>query len=156
MIKVRSIMTKEVIIIPKNASIKDAAKLMESKSVTSLPVVVDKNKPIAIIAEKDIIKGIISKKKSVEDIMSRDFMIISPLTKFSEMTKVLREKNIKRFIVSEDEKLVGLVTETDIIQAMRDFTRLQQIIQEIILAIFGLTTAFFLFYFSPLGASIFG
>ena len=56
----------------------------------------------------------------------------------------------------ENDKLVGLITETDIIETTRDFTRLDQIIQEVILTIFGLATAFFLFYFSPLGASIFG
>ena len=154
MIKIRSIMTKDVITITPNSSIIDAAKLMTSKSVSSL-VVVEKDKPIAVISENDIIKGIISKKMKAKDVMSKDFIIISPLTKFSEISKTLREKKIKRFPVVENEKLIGLITETDIIQATRDFTRFHQIVQEVVLAIFGLATAFFLFYFSPLGVSIF-
>ncbi len=154
MIKIRSIMTKDVVIISQNSSIMEAAKLMASRSVSSL-VVVDKSKPIAIISENDIIKGIVSKKGRVKDVMSKDFMVISPLTKFSEISKTVREEKIKSFPVVENEKLVGLVTETDIIEATRDFTRFHQIVQEVILAIFGLATAFFLFYFSPIGASIF-
>ena len=154
MIKIRSIMTKDVITITPNSSIIDAAKLMTSKSVSSL-VVVEKDKPIAVISENDIIKGIISKKMKAKDVMSKDFIIISPLTKFSEISKTLREKKIKRFPVVENEKLIGLITETDIIQTTRDFTRFHQIVQEVVLAIFGLATAFFLFYFSPLGVSIF-
>ena len=154
MIKIRSIMTKDVITITPNSSIIDAAKLMTSKSVSSL-VVVEKDKPIAVISENDIIKGIISKKMKAKDVMSKDFIIISPLTKFSEISKTLREKKIKRFPVVENEKLIGLITETDIIQTTRDFTRFHQIVQEVVLAIFGLATAFFLFYFSPLGTSIF-
>lgn len=155
MIKVRDIMTRGVITIRQNSSVTQAASLMASKSVSSL-VVVDKGKPIAIISENDIIKGVISKKTKVKDVMDKEFMAISPLIKFSEISKCLREKKIKRFPVMENGKLAGLVTETDIIEATRDFTRFHQIVQEVVLAIFGLATAFFLFYFSPLGASVFG
>ncbi len=155
MIKVRDIMTRGVITILQNSSVTEAASLMASKSVSSL-VVVDKGRPIAIISENDIIKGVISKKTKVKDVMDKEFMAVSPLTKFSEISKCLREKKTKRFPVMENGKLAGLVTETDIIEATRDFTRFHQIVQEVVLAIFGLATAFFLFYFSPLGASVFG
>lgn len=154
MIRIKDIMTKDVITISQNIGITEAAKLMASKAVSSL-VVVEKNKPVAVVSENDIIIGIISKKASVRDVMGRDFIAISPQTKFSEITRYLSGKKIKRFPVVEDEKLIGLVTETDMIEATRDFTRFNQIVQEIILAIFGLATAFFLFYFSPVGTSIF-
>ena len=154
MIKIKDIMTKDVATISRNFGIADAARLMASKTVSSL-VVVEKNKPVAVVSENDIIRGILSKKPRVRDVMGMDFMVISPRTKFSEITRHLMGKKIKRFPVVEDEKLIGLVTETDIIEATRDFTRFNQIVQEIILAIFGLATAFFLFYFSPVGTSIF-
>ena len=154
MMEVKNIMTKEVITISGDSTITEAAKLMAAKSVSSLVVV--KNKPIAVLSENDIIKAISSKKTKVKDALNKEFMIISPMTKFSEIIKFLREKKIKRFPVMENEKLIGLITETDLIQATRDFTRFHQIVQEVILTIFGLATAFFLFYFSPLGAMIFG
>lgn len=146
-------MTKGVITVTPDSGIKKAAGLIASKSVSSL-VILDMENPVAVITENDIIRGIISKKSKVRDVMNKEFIIISPQTKFSEITKVLREGKIKRFPVMEDGKLVGLVTETDIIQATRDFTRFHQIVQEVILAVFGLATAFFLFYFSPIGVSI--
>lgn len=155
MIKVRSVMSKDVITINQNSSVMEAAKLITSKAVSGL-IVVEKNKPIAIISEKDIIKGVILKKTKVKDVMNKEFAIISPLTRFSEINKSLREKKIKRFPVVENDNLVGLVTETDIVEATRDFTRFHQIIQDVILTIFGVATAFFLFYFSPIGVSIFG
>jgi len=154
MIKIRSIMTKEVVAVPQNSSIMEAARLMASKSVSSL-VVVEKSSPISIISENDIIKGIASKKTSIREIMTKDFRIVSPSTKFSEVSRILRAEKIKRFPVVENGELVGLITETDIIQATRDFTRFNQVVQEVILAVFGLATAFFLFYFSPIGSSIF-
>ena len=155
MIRIKSIMTKDVVTISQDARITDAAKIMTSKSVSSL-VVVEKNKPVAIVSEKDIIKGVMLKKTKVKDIMDKVFEVISPLTKFSEISRTVRERKIKRFPVVENEKLIGLITETDIIEATRDFTRFHQIMQELILGIFGLATAYFLFYFSPLRASIFG
>lgn len=154
MIRVRNIMTKEVVTVPQKSSIIEAAKLITSKSVSSL-VVVENNKPIGVISEGDIINGVISKKSNIKDIMSKDFMIVPPSTQFSKISKLLREKKMKRFPVVENEKLLGIITETDIVEATRDFTRFHQIMQEIILAIFGLATAFFLFYFSPLGTTIF-
>ena len=155
MIKVKNIMTKEVVVISQNSSITDAAKLIASKSVSSL-VVVDQGKPIAIITENGIIRAILSKKPKVKDVMTKDFKIISPMTRFSEVSNDIKGGKIKRFPVMENEKLAGLVTETDIIEATRDFTRFHQIMQEVILGIFGLTTAFFLFYFSPLRITLFG
>lgn len=152
MIRIRSIMTKEVILTKKSSSLMEAAKLMASKSVSSL-VVVEKNAPIAVISENDVIRGVVSKKAKVSDVMSKQFRVISPMTRFSEISKAVREGQVKRFPVVEDEKLIGLITETDIIEATRDFTRIHQIVQEVILTIFGLATAFFLFYFSPLRAS---
>ena len=155
MITVRNIMTKDVVTVYPSSSIMDAAKLINSKSVSSL-VVVDKGKPIGVISESDIVRGIVSKKAKVREVMNREFEVVSPDARFSEISRRLRERKVKRFPVVENDKLIGLITETDIVQATRDFTRLHQIVQEIILAVFGLATAFFLFYFSPLAAAIFG
>ncbi|GEM_PF-3254587 len=155
MIKVRNIMTKDVVTTGTSASLKDAARLMASKSVSSL-VVLEKNKPIAIVSEPDIIRGTLSRKTKIKDIMSKQFVIINPMTKFSEITNYIREHKIRKFPVVENGQLIGLITESDVIGATRDFTRFHQIVQEIILAVFGLATAFFLFYFSPLRAALFG
>lgn len=155
MIKVKDIMTRGVITISKDASIIEAAKKIVPKSVSGL-VVVENGSPVGIISESGIIKGILNKKMKVKDAMDNEYTVISPSTRFSYISDTLRKKKIKRFPVVEDGKLTGLVTETDVIEATRGFTRMHQIMQEIILIIFGLATAFFLFYFSPLGASIFG
>ena len=152
MITAKNIMTKDVLMIPRDASISAAASLIASKLVSSL-VVIEKNKPIAIISENDIVRGIVSKKTKVSDVMDREFKIVSPVMKFSELSKSLREEKIRRFPVVENDRLVGIITETDILEATRDFTRYHNIIQDVILAIFGFATAFFLFYFSPFGAS---
>ena len=155
MIKAGNMMTKDVITISPSLSIMEAARLLTSKSVSCL-IVVEKDNPVAVVSEGDIIKGMLSKKTKVREVMDKSFMVISPNANFSKISKNLREKNVKRFPVVESGKLIGIITETDVIEATRDFTRFHQVVQDIILAIFGTATAFFLFYFSPLRAMIFG
>ena len=155
MIKAKNMMTKEVITVTPNSGIMEAAKLATSKSVSSL-VVLDNGKPMAVVSERDIMQGSLLKKTKVRDIMNKNFRVVSPDTAFYEITKSLKEKNIQRFPVVDGGRLIGIITETDIVEATRDFTRFHQIMQDVILAIFGIATAFFLFYFSPLGAALFG
>ena len=155
MIKIKSIMSKNVITIPKDSNIKDAAKTLTDKTVTSL-IVVDNGEPIGILTERAAISAYLLSKKKVSDVMEREFTVVSPSDRFSQVNKVLMEQKIKIFPVVENQKLVGLVTETDMIEATRDFTRMHQIVQDTILFVFGLATLFSIIYFSPLKHSIFG
>ena len=156
MIKARAIMTENVITAKEDATIEEAASLMMRKHVKSLIVTKD-SKPIAIVTQKDLIKGSLDKnpgKVRIKGIMNKNFLAVNPDTNYLFIAKKLKEGGISRFPVVEHDKLVGIITETDIVDATRDFTRFHQIMQEVILAVFGLVTAFVLFFFSPLGQSI--
>ena len=156
MLRARTIMTKNVITINENATIAAAANLMVNKYVGNL-LVTKNNEPIAIVTENNLIKGTLkprSKNIKVKDVMTKEFLIVDLNTTYSYIVEKLRKEKIKRFAVVDNNKLVGIITETDIVDATRDFTRFHQIMQEVILMIFGLVTAFFLFFFSPLGQSL--
>lgn len=155
MIRAKNMMTKEVISISPSTSIMEAANISLAKGVSSL-VVTENQKPIAVLSERDIITAVLSRKSKVKDVMDRDFVIINPNTSFNTVSRLMRQKRVTRFPVVENNKLVGLVTESDIVEATRDFTRFHQAVQDVILTIFGIATAFFLFYFSPLKLWLFG
>jgi len=155
MIRAKNMMSREVIAVSQNSSVMDAAQLSLSKSVSSL-VVMEKEKIVAVLSERDIIAGVLLKKSKVKDVMNKNFTTIGPNTSFNAVSRLLRQKQTIRFPVVENDKVIGIVTETDIVQATRDFTRLHQVVQDVILTIFGVATAFFLFYFSPLRVWIFG
>tara|TARA_Y100000310_G_scaffold98781_1_gene96558 strand:- start:412 stop:888 length:477 start_codon:yes stop_codon:yes gene_type:complete len=157
MVKARTIMTENVITTKEDATITVAAKLMVNKHVKNL-LVTRNNRPIAIVTENDLIRETLNKnptKIRVKDVMNKKFLIIKPDTDYSHIVRKLKEEKIKKFPVVENDKLAGIITETDIVDATRDFTKFHQITQEIILALFGLVTAFFLFFFSPLGQAVF-
>lgn len=157
MIRAKTIMTENVITIKETATIKEASKLIVSSNVYSL-LVTKNNLPIAIVTKRYLIKGAINKNlknPKVKNVMNKEFITINPDTNYSFIIKKLRNEKIRTFPVVENDKLVGIITETDIMNSTRDFTRFHQITQEIILVIFGLVTAFFLFFFSPFGQSFF-
>jgi acetoin utilization protein AcuB len=58
-INVKKLMTEEVITIPPETTIEDAAHLMVEKGVGGLPVVDDQNHPVGIITETDIFKTLV-------------------------------------------------------------------------------------------------
>ena len=152
MMKAKTIMTENVVAINENVTVAEAAKTILNKRVSSM-LVTKNSYPVAIVTMKDLINGIvnISPKVKVKDVMTKELLVINPDTNYSYIVEKLKKEKIKRFPIVENNKLIGIITETDIIDATRDFTRLYQIMQEVILAIFGLVTAFFLFFFSPLG-----
>ncbi len=53
----------------------------------------------------------------VKDVMTKDVITITPETSFSEAMKILRENKIRRLPVLKGDKIVGIVTEKDILSA---------------------------------------
>ena len=158
MVKVEGVMSKNVVTITDSTSISDAAKLMVEKEVSCL-VVTKAKKPVGIVNENDLVKVADSGKSwgklKVKALMHKNYRTISSKIKFYKVDSFFNKEGIRRFLVVENDTLKGIITDTDIINATRDFTKLHQIMQEVILIIFGLTTFFFLFYFSSLGQALF-
>ena len=158
MIKVKSIMSKNVITISEDCNISDAAKLMTKKDISCLAVIKEKN-PVAIINESDLAKAAESgknlQKLKVKNLMHKNYNMVTPETKFYKVEKFFSKDKIKRFLVIKNGLLEGIITDTDIVNTIRDFTRFHRIMQEVILAIFGLATFLFLFCFSPLWQALF-
>ena len=125
MIKARTIMTENVITANEDATIYESARIMLNKHVKIL-VVVKGFKPIAIVTQRGLIKGSLNKNPSkvkIKGVMNKNFLAVNPNTNYSFIIKKLKEGKISRFPVIENNKLVGIITETDIIDATRDFTR---------------------------------
>lgn len=157
MLKARTIMTENVATVRENATAAEAAKLLSSNRVSALVVIDSKKMPVAMVTSDGLIKGTLKKSLGsvkVSSIMERNFAKIGPDETYRQIMRDLKKDGTSKFAVVENEKLAGLITETDLVEATKSFTRMHQIVQESILAVFGLVTAFFLFFFSPLGQSI--
>jgi CBS domain-containing protein len=117
-LKVEDVMVREVVTISENASVKEAAGIMNQFEIGSI-IAVRRGKAIGIITERDLLKRVIAegmdaKKTRVKDIMSSPLVVIAPGTELEEAMRLMFEKKIKKLAVVEQKRLVGVVSLTDI------------------------------------------
>ncbi|MCW4049169.1 MAG: CBS domain-containing protein [Candidatus Bathyarchaeota archaeon] len=103
-------------------SVKEAADKMLESQIGSI-IIMETSKPVGIVTKSDLLCRVIvehrdSKNTSVRKIMSSPLISIDKDTTIIDAMRVLRNKNIRRLLVSEDEKFVGIVSERDLIRAV--------------------------------------
>jgi CBS domain-containing protein len=117
-LKVEDVMVREVVTISENASVKEAAGIMNQFEIGSI-IAVRKGKAIGIITERDLLKRVVAegmdaKKARVKDIMSSPLVVIAPGIELEEALRLMFEKKIKKLAVVDQKRLIGLVSLTDI------------------------------------------
>ena len=122
--QVRDIMQKNVITIEHDKTALDAAQLMKEKDISFL-VIVKEGKPIGVVTERDFVQKISSKdslpsKVSLSEIMSFKFRWVKPSTDIEDAVQKMVNNNIRRLLVLENEKLVGVITQTDLTAFLRN------------------------------------
>ena len=120
-VKVADVMVKNVLTIDKGKGVVEAAKAMKKRGVGSI-VVVDGNKGIGIITERDLVRKVLAEEKfnaHVEEIMSKPLIVVKPDTTIEEAAKVMRDYKIKRLIVIDDSGVMkGIIAEDDIVKLL--------------------------------------
>jgi CBS domain-containing protein len=119
--------------ISSTTSIKDAAKIFYDENISSLMVLED-DVIIGIITEKDLISGTLvfdhSKNASVKNIMTASLIQVESDVSIIKAANIMVEKQIHKLLVKENDKLVGLISATDlmILFSMIDEDDLEKII----------------------------
>ncbi len=119
---VRGVMSKPVITVGIDSSILEAANLMAEKNVGSL-VVFYRGEPVGIVTERDVLEKIVAKgldgsKVQVKEIMSRSLISANGDTPIIEAIRMMQKKKIRRLLVMEKRKLIGIVTQRDLLRAL--------------------------------------
>jgi CBS domain-containing protein len=98
----------------------DAIALMADKNIGALPVV-ENDRLIGIISERDytrkvILKGKASKETRVEEVMTRDLVTAGPSDTVVHCMRVMTEKRVRHLPVMEGAKMVGVLSIGDIVK----------------------------------------
>ncbi len=122
--QIRDIMEKNVITIENDKTAQEAAEIIAEKDISFL-VVINDGIPQGVLSESDFVRKIAAadKKSSevkVSDIMSYKFRSVDPTTTIEDAVQKMLNKNIRRLLVTDDEKLVGVITQTDLASYLRD------------------------------------
>ena len=124
-LQIKDIMATEVAVVGPDQTMAMAATLMADDALSSL-VVVENGNVTGIITEKDFLEKVVAKGKcaldvKVRDIMSSPVITISPQETVFEAGQVVEEKRVKRLPVVDGAKLVGIVTQTDLIRVLTSY-----------------------------------
>jgi CBS domain-containing protein len=117
-LKVEDVMTMDVITMDEKASVKEAADIMNQNAISCV-LAARKGKAVGIITESDLLKRIIvegknAKKTKVGEVMSRPLEVVAPGTSLEEALQLMFQKKIKKLPVVEKNRLLGVVSLTDI------------------------------------------
>ncbi|MFY0687271.1 MAG: CBS domain-containing protein [Cyclobacteriaceae bacterium] len=104
--------------------------LLMKKKISGGPVVNESNELVGVISEGDCLKEIVKGKYhnipiasgNVSDYMAKDVVTIAPDANVFEVANMFLEKRLRRFPVIKNGKLVGQISQKDV---MRAFTKLK-------------------------------
>ena len=114
--RIGDLVDKDIITIDESALISDSVRIMKNKGLSSIFVTRSGNKnastqnfPIGIVTERDILYRVITENKSpyktmVKEVMSSPVISIDEQATVIDTIKLMREKNIRRLIVSRQAK----------------------------------------------------
>jgi CBS domain-containing protein len=147
--RAHQIMTRPVITVIPETAIVDAANTMLQKHVSGLPVVDAKGKLVGIVSEGDFIRrseiGTQRKRgkflkfilgpgkaatdfvhehgRKVAEIMTAEPLTITEDTQLEEIVELMEKNGIKRLPVMRGDKLVGIVSRSNLLQAVASLAR---------------------------------
>jgi len=117
---VRDVMSGNVKTVRPKSTILEVVRKMNKFDVGSV-VVVEGDRPVGIITERDILRRVLEVTLAPEalkakEIMSSPLVTISDNATVEEAARVMAERNIKKLPVVQDGRLIGIVTTTDIVR----------------------------------------
>jgi CBS domain-containing protein len=120
---VKDIMTRKVKTIDSTVSLDTAARSMARAKIGSV-VVVEKSVPVGIITEGDIsravARGLNVQKVTAGGVMKKRLVTVTQNMRLEDAAKTMAQEDVKKLPVVEDGRLVGIVTQTDIVASSFD------------------------------------
>lgn len=121
--KINDLMIPDPITITEKATIQDAIELMKINSIRHLPVVAQKNILKGLVTLADLKQGLIP--SMVGDLTLNDLIIRKPITvrpddDVEAAARLIYKHKIGGIPVVKDNRLVGIITETDMLRAFID------------------------------------
>ena len=145
--KVADVMTRDVITVTPETTLRELASILSEKHINGVPVVDDEGNVLGVVCESDLVNqnkplhiptvfvildSVIPMENpwrlqkefkrlaatTVGDIYSRPAVSISPDTDLSEVARIMSERRLYTLPVIEGGKLVGVVGKADIIRSL--------------------------------------
>ena len=131
--KIEEAMIRNVITLQSDVSAYDAVKIMNENKIGCL-VVLQYGQVAGILTERDLLERVLEKCKnpretSITEIMTKHVIVGKPDMQLAEAAKLMFEKKVKKLPIVEGNRLVGLVTLTDLARMSNFDEKFMQLIE---------------------------
>jgi CBS domain-containing protein len=142
--RAHQIMTRDVITVTPHTTIEEAAKIMLETRISGLPVMDDAGRLVGIVSESDFLRRseigtgrkrpawlqffmgpgkaasefVQERGRKVEDVTTRDPITVGEETPLEDLVRLMEKNDIKRLPVMSGRTLKGIVTRSNLLQAV--------------------------------------
>jgi len=123
--KVKNIMSKDIVSCNINDEFKEVAKLMLNYDIGFIPVKKDK-KVVGVITDRDmVIYGLANENNSIEKCMKTILVTVNSNDSIKKCLEIMKKYKVRRLLVKDNKKLVGVISLADVIN---NYNRSKEII----------------------------
>jgi len=112
------LMTKDIVSVTPDTSVKNAVDILLEKNIGSLGVVDDDGSLSGVITSNDFLRvvsdGNVDKDATIEEFMTADVITIKPDDSIKTAAARMITNDISHLPVEDDEEIVGMLSTTDI------------------------------------------
>jgi len=116
---VGEIMSRDVVTVSRDDPVEVAVRAMVSRDISSV-VIAEEGRPLGVFTERDLTRRILDDpdlpRRRVGDVMSSPAITIEPQVQMVEAFDLMNARGIRRLAVVEGGRLVGIVTERDLVR----------------------------------------
>ena len=117
-LQLSEVMTPNPVVLPAKATVLDAAREMQSSDIGDV-LVLDGEQVCGIITDRDLVVRALAEELDplntrLADICTRDVVSLTPTDTVGDAVKLMREHAIRRLVVLEGQKPVGVVSIGDL------------------------------------------
>ena len=129
-------MIRNVITLQGNATVHEAVRLLNKHKIGCLVVLNDNGQIGGILTERDLLERVLEsfrnpKQTRIAEIMTRNVITGTPNMDVFEATRMMFKLKVKKLPITENNRLVGIVTLTDIARATSIDQRTIQLIEQL-------------------------
>lgn len=124
-------MTRTVVTITPEESLRDAARRLTEHAITAMPVIGHDGRVVGVVSSADLVRdSLVPDQRShlvvvpvaerptasyVVDVMTTLPVVVAPETDLAEAAQLMTERSVKSLPVVQDGRLVGIVSRTDVV-----------------------------------------